>query len=157
MGRAIVAAHVFAGIVAVISGAAAMFAAKGSPRHRLGGKVFCSALSVLVVTATALASVDWPARWVLFVLGVASFALAGLGYSARLIRWRGWIRTHILGMGGAYIAMLTAFYVDNGPRLPLWRLLPPIAFWFLPSAIGLPLLVRAMVRADADDRLGRVP
>jgi hypothetical protein len=49
-------------------------------------------------------------------------------------------------MGGAYIAMLTAFYVDNGPRLPLWRLLPPLAFWFLPSAIGLPLLVRAMVR-----------
>ncbi|WP_112274001.1 hypothetical protein [Lentzea terrae] len=28
-------------------------------------------------------------------------------------------------MGGSYIAMLTAFYVDDGPRLPLWQLLPP--------------------------------
>ena len=26
---------------------------------------------------------------------------------------------HIMGMGTAYVAMLTAFYVDNGPHLPL--------------------------------------
>jgi hypothetical protein len=39
--------------------------------------------------------------------------------------------------------LLTAFYVDNGPHLPLWQLLPPIAFWTLPSLFGLPLLLRA--------------
>jgi hypothetical protein len=42
--------------------------------------------------------------------------------------------------------LLTAFYVDNGPRLPLWKELPPIAFWTLPSLIGLPLLARALAR-----------
>jgi hypothetical protein len=47
-------------------------------------------------------------------------------------------------MSGAFITALTAFYVDNGPRLPLWNLLLPIAFWFLPSAVGLPLLIRAL-------------
>ncbi|WP_181663167.1 hypothetical protein [Actinomadura madurae] len=36
-------------------------------------------------------------------------------------------------MAVSYITLLTAF---DGPRLPLWKLLPPITFWFLPAAIG---------------------
>ena len=39
--------------------------------------------------------------------------------------WRGWLRLHIAGMAVSYILLLTAFYVDNGPHLPLWRSLPP--------------------------------
>ena len=49
-------------------------------------------------------------------------------------------------MGLSYILMLTAFYVDNGKNLPLWRELPQIAFWLLPAAIGIPFIVRALVR-----------
>jgi hypothetical protein len=49
-------------------------------------------------------------------------------------------------MSMSYIAMLTTFYVDNGPRLPSWNLLPPLTFWFLPSAAGIPLLIRALHR-----------
>ncbi|MDJ0341034.1 hypothetical protein QMK19_08595 [Streptomyces sp. H10-C2] len=41
-------------------------------------------------------------------------------------------------------ALLTAFYVDNTPRLPLWKRLPPLSFWFLPAVVGLPLLLRAL-------------
>jgi len=43
--------------------------------------------------------------------------------------------------------MLTAFYVDNGPHLPLWDRLPVLAFWLLPSAIGAPIIIRAVMRA----------
>ena len=50
-------------------------------------------------------------------------------------------------MGAGYIAMLTAFYVDNGPHLPLWDRLPPLAFWLLPSAIGVPVIARAVLHA----------
>ncbi len=144
--RLLVATHVIAGIIAVIAGASAMLSAKGGARHRLGGLVFCFALTVLVATGTSLAAIDWPGRWHLFLMGAVAYALAAFGFAARLIRWRGWTSAHIIGMGGAYIAMLTAFYVDNGPRLPLWRLLPPIAFWFVPSIVGLPLVVRALYR-----------
>jgi hypothetical protein len=144
--RPLVATHVIAGIIAVIAGASAMLSAKGGARHRLGGLVFCFELTVLVATGTALAAIDWPGRWHLFLMGAVAYALAAFGFAARLIRWRGWTSAHIIGMGGAYIAMLTAFYVDNGPRLPLWRLLPPIAFWFVPSIVGLPLVVRALYR-----------
>jgi hypothetical protein len=50
-------------------------------------------------------------------------------------------------MGTAYVAMLTAFYVDNGPHLPLWDRLPVLAFWLLPSAIGAPIIARAVIHA----------
>jgi len=49
-------------------------------------------------------------------------------------------------MGASYIFMLTAFYVDNGKNLPLWRELPQIAFWILPSAIGVPFILYALLR-----------
>ena len=46
----------------------------------------------------------------------------------------------------SYILLLTAFYVDNGPHLPLWRSLPPLAYWVLPSIVGLPILIWALRR-----------
>ena len=42
--------------------------------------------------------------------------------------------------------MLTAFYVDNGRNLPLWKELPQIAFWVLPAAVGMPLILYALFR-----------
>ena len=47
-------------------------------------------------------------------------------------------------MGISYILLLMAFYVDNGKNLPLWRELPQIAFWLLPSAIGVPIIIYAL-------------
>jgi len=49
-------------------------------------------------------------------------------------------------MGLSYIVMLTAFYVDNGKSLPLWRDLPYLTYWLLPASIGIPLIVRALIR-----------
>jgi hypothetical protein len=55
-------------------------------------------------------------------------------------------RLHLVGMSTSYILLLTAFYVDNGKHLPLWRTLPHLTYWLLPSAIGLPLIARALAR-----------
>lgn len=49
-------------------------------------------------------------------------------------------------MGAAFAAMLTAFYVDNGPHLPGWDRLPTFAFWILPGLIATPLIIRAVRR-----------
>jgi len=38
------------------------------------------------------------------------------------------------------------FLVDNGKFLPVWRALPPLALWFVPSVIGLPILVYNLIR-----------
>jgi len=36
--------------------------------------------------------------------------------------------------------------VDNGPHLPIWRSLPPLVHWILPSIVGLPILIWAINR-----------
>jgi hypothetical protein len=45
--------------------------------------------------------------------------LGGYGFLARLRARRGWVPRHAIGMGGSYIARLTAVYLHNGPFLPL--------------------------------------
>ena len=49
-------------------------------------------------------------------------------------------------MGASYILLLTAFYVDNGKNLPLWKDFPPVTYWLLPGAIGTPIIVHALLR-----------
>jgi len=41
--------------------------------------------------------------------------------------------------------MLTAFYVDNGKSLPLWKELPPVTYWLLPSVVGIRFILRALL------------
>ena len=49
-------------------------------------------------------------------------------------------------MGVSDIVLLTAFYLDNGPHLPVWRSLPPLARWALPSLVGVPMLAWTLRR-----------
>jgi len=50
------------------------------------------------------------------------------------------MRLHLVAMGASYTLLLIAFYVDNGHSLPGWSLLPPVAYWLLPSVIGAALI-----------------
>jgi uncharacterized membrane protein len=135
--------HVAAGLLAVVAGAAAMLAAKGSRSHRRRGLTYLGALAVVCASGAGLAILRWPRFPHLLALAVLAAALAGAGYVARR---RPSPALHLLGMSASYVVMLTAFYVDNGPRLPGWRLLPPAAYWVLPSLVALPLVVRALRR-----------
>jgi hypothetical protein len=143
---AFLAIHVIAGLTAVITGAVAALARKGSPRHIRAGRWFYRAITVVFVTATALAIMRWRQDYYLFIIGAVAFTAATIGYQHRR-RHRPGDTGHITGMGIGYTAMLTAFYVDNGPRLPVWDHLPTLAFWLLPSAIAAPLIARAVRRA----------
>jgi hypothetical protein len=146
--QAVIALHIAAGATAVIAGAWAMLSPKRPGRHPRRGRVYLLALAVVAGTATVLA-IARPHTAHLLLLGGLAVIAAGVGLAARRIRWSGWLAYHITGMAGSYVFMLTAFYVDNGPRLPLWQLLPPITFWFLPAAVAVPLLVRALIRHRA--------
>jgi len=140
----LLAFHVFAGAVCAVTGAVASAGKKRSGRHSRLGQVYYWSFCVVFVSATGLAALRWSADWYLFVVGAVAWAAATVAYAAHKVRWRGWLGAHIAGMGLSYIGLLTAFYVDNGPHLPVWQLLPPVAFWLLPSLIGLPLIVRAL-------------
>lgn len=123
-----------------------MLSTKGPGRHPAFGTVYYRALLVVFLSASVMSLLRWSRDYDLFVLGAIAFAVASLGYSARKIRWTNWPAYHITGMGGSYVVLLTAFYVDNGPHLPLWDRLPIIAFWILPMAIGAPIMIWALLR-----------
>lgn len=139
----LVGLHVAIGLLAVICGAIAMLSRKGTGRHFNFGTVYFWMLFGLFVTMSALSFMRWAEDYPLFILGALSFAAACFGRSA--IRKR-WPRRHLAGMAGSYILMLTAFYVDNGKNLPLWRELPQIAFWILPGAVGIPIVAYYAIR-----------
>jgi hypothetical protein len=142
----IVAIHVLLGLACVITGAVAMLSPKRRGRHPNFGTIYFWCLSGVVVSASGLTAVHWTRDYPLFILGTLSFAAALAGRTARRKRWPGWVRLHIIAMGVSYILLLTAFYVDNGKSLPLWKELPPIAYWILPGAIGGPIIGRALLR-----------
>ncbi len=137
----IVGFHVLIGLACTITGIAAMLSSKGRGRHSSFGTIYFWCLVAVFVSATALAVARWAEDYHLFILGALSFAAGYSGREALRRRWRNWARLHVLGMGASYILLLTAFYVDNGKSLPFWKELPQIAFWLLPSLIGVPIIV----------------
>lgn len=137
--------HVLLGLACVVTGAIAMLSPKRAGRHPRNGTIYFWCLAGVFLTAAALAAVRWAQDYHLFVLGALSFAAACSGRQARRHRWRHWARLHITGMGSSYVLLLIAFYVDNGRSLPLWKELPPVAYWLVPAAVGIPLIVRALV------------
>lgn len=143
---ALVAFHVAAGLLCVVAGAVAMLSRKGARRHIAAGTAYFRGLVVVSLTMTALSVMRWPDDSHLLALGVLSMLSATAGRLAPVLPWLGWLRFHVTGMALSYIFLLTAFYVDNGKNLPLWRALPPIAFWLGPGLIGLPILVWALTR-----------
>jgi hypothetical protein len=142
---AVVGVHIALGLACTITGLIAMLSVKRRGTHPSFGSIYFWCLGGVFVTAAALAAVRWAEDYHLFILGALAFLVASVGRLARRKRWDNWVRVHITGMGMSYVILLTAFYVDNGKILPLWRSLPSIAYWLVPAAVGIPLIIRALI------------
>jgi len=142
----IVGLHVVVGLVAVAAGLVAMLAPKRRGGHSLAGAMYFWAIVAIFSSAAILTFLRGPEDFPVFALGAGALVSAWVGRSARRGRWRNSTRVHIAGMGGSYVFMLTAFYVETGDQLPLWRDLPPIAYWVVPALVGFPLIARALIR-----------
>jgi hypothetical protein len=140
------AIHVAAGLTGVVAGALAASARKRPGRHPRAGTVYLWGLGTVFVTATVMAALRWQHSWHLFVIATVAASLGTTGFVARRRLVRHWMVWHGAAMGMSYVMLLTGFYVDNGARLPLWNRLPSFTYWLLPSAIGIPLIVIALVR-----------
>ncbi|HEX3197185.1 MAG TPA: hypothetical protein VHR39_06460 [Propionibacteriaceae bacterium] len=152
---AVLSVHVLAGLACVLTGLAAISLPKGRGRHSQFGTLYYRGLLIVWVTMAALAAVRWAEDYHLFVLG--TLALAAAVVARRAVR-RQHVRLHLIGMGSSYILLLTAFYVDNGAHLLVWRDLPPVAYWLVPAAVGLPIIgvtLRRHPLAQAERRQAR--
>lgn len=133
----LVAIHIAFGLCAVASGLIAMFSPKGRGQHERYGTIYFWSLFAVFATMSLLSFMRWAEDYPLFILGALALGSASLG---RIAIRHGLPRRHLSGMAASYILMLTAFYVDNGKNLPLWRDLPQIALWLIPGAVGIPLM-----------------
>jgi hypothetical protein len=143
---AVLSVHVLAGLTSVVAGALAATARKRPGRHPRSGRLYLWGIGAVFVTATLMAVMRWREDAHLFAIGFVAFGLALFGWRARRRQRHGWVRWHASGMGGSYITLLTGFYVDNGPHLPLWNLLPHWTYWTLPALVGVPLIWFAVRR-----------
>lgn len=150
----IVAVHVLLGIASAATGLAAMLSVKAPGRHPRFGTLYFWFLTSLFVSATALSVMRWAHAYHLFIMGAFAFAAAAIGREVRRRRVPGWERLHIAGMGSSYVLMLIAFYVDNGKQLPPLNHLPHWTYWALPTFIGVPIIIWALVRHPLVRRRG---
>ena len=138
----VLALHIASGTAGLVLGPLAMLAPKRRGRHtRLGGAYHWTML-VVCLSAATLAVLDWARIWWFLPIATFSYANALLGYLAVKIRWPGWLRQHIAGMGGSYIALVTALLVVNFGR-------SSVIVWFLPTIVGTPLIALTIARRVA--------
>ena len=142
----IVGVHVLAGIACVISGITAMLSRKGPGRHPAFGRIYFRSYIIVFITTIILSLARWREDYYLLIIGVIAFAFALMGQFSFNARGKGWPALHITGMGMSFILLLTAFYLDNGKNLPVWKDLPSFMYWLLPNGIGIPLIIYALFK-----------
>jgi hypothetical protein len=138
--------HIAAGVTAAASGATAGFVRKTGRLHPRAGLIYWWALTLIFGSSVVMSVVRWPSDIHLLAIGSVAFVAGTAGALSRWLRRPKGHSLHIISMGTSYIAVLTGFYVDNGPHLPGWNQLPQWMFWVLPAAVGVPLVVRALHR-----------
>lgn len=147
--------HALAGLTVGVTGVVAFRAPKRRGRHHQWGKCYLWAYTVVFLTATILSVQRWEADAYLFFLALTGYGFALAGYGARRFRrepmvrrllGQQWVIAHIVGVIGSYIVLWTAFYVDNAHLIPGLNQLPPLTFWVLPTAVGLPFIMLSLSR-----------
>ena len=86
----------------------------------------------------------WQTSWWFALVGIFSFALAWRGYRAVKLRDEGWLKKHISGMLGSYIALATALLVVKSKDIPFTENIPHVIFWIMPTLIGVPIISRVV-------------
>ena len=142
---ALIAIHVLAALICVVAGIVAMLSKKQRGNHPTAGTIYFFGLIVVFVTVTIISILRWKEDYYLFILGCLSLAAAFVGRMARRKIWNNWAVYHITCMGLSYTILITAFYVDNGKFLPVWKDLPPIVYWTLPGIIGIPIIIYTLL------------
>lgn len=149
--------HGLAGLTSVVTGVVAFSMPKRRGRHPRWGRIYLWAYTLVFLTATILSFQLWSTHAYLFFIALLGYGFVLGGYVARRFRQHPWVMlflrkrwmiAHLSGMIGSYIVLWTGFLVDNAPKVPGMNHLPLLTFWLLPTVVGLPFLVRSVLRGS---------
>ena len=151
--RLVLALHIAAGALGLILGPIAMAATKRPGLHTRTGEVYHWVVLLVCATAGLLALSDWQRNGFFLPVAVGSYAFAVLGYVSAKRRWPGWLRAHLAGQGGSYIAMVTALLLVNWQTLTGSPGPASVWAWTLPTVAGTPIIAWVIYQV----RLGTRP
>lgn len=140
--------HAFAGLFGLLVGPIAMAAKKRKGLHTLSGALYFYLMTAVCTSGALLAVLRWERNWWLFFVAIFSYWFCIRGYVAEKRRPPGWLKIHIGGMLGSYVAMTTAFVVVNVGRVESLKQVPVFLFWILPTVVALPLIKRTVLKYD---------
>lgn len=102
--------------------------------HTKIGHLYHHLFALITITALVLAMLNWSRLWWFAPIAIFSYAFALLGFLAAKLKWKNWLRFHLVGQGGSFIAMCTAVMVVNVGSVNLLA-------WIVPTIIGAPILI----------------
>jgi uncharacterized membrane protein YeaQ/YmgE (transglycosylase-associated protein family) len=126
--------HVFCGAAGLVIGLGAFASKKRKGMHTFLGNIYHWLFLTLSLSAITLSLLNWERLWWFLPIAFFSYAFSLVGFLAAKIKWRNWIRFHLTGQAGSFIAMITAVLVVNFGS-------DNIFIWFLPSIIGTPIII----------------
>ena len=147
MHTLVLVVHVIAGSTGLVLGPIAMRAAERRGLHTAVGSAYHWAMLTVGLSAVALAAFDPAGLWWFVPIAIGSYAGAAVGRWAARAKPPGWLEWHVRGVGGSYIALVTALVVVNVQGTWL--------AWVLPTLVGTPLIELAVARIRRRSR-GRV-
>jgi hypothetical protein len=148
MNHLLLGAHIVSGALGIALGPVVMWRETqllqiGKPAHSPVGRIYQATVMLICVSAMALVITSRPDLWWLIPVAAASYALALLGRAAGARRFRGWTHAYVHGIGGSYIALVTALVVvaltvDGPVKGGPFETVP----WVAPAAVGTLLIER---------------
>ncbi|MFK2824767.1 DUF2306 domain-containing protein [Bacillus sp. B190/17] len=134
--------HIATGVICLLTGLFSGFSKKKKGKHTLFGQIYFWSYSLVFLSAVIMAILHWEESAYLFYIALFSFSLALLGYFSVKKKWKNWLSTHIGGMLGSYIGIVTATLVVNSHRVPLLNEVPILIVWLMPTIIGTPIIIK---------------
>jgi hypothetical protein len=148
MNSLLLGAHVVLGSLGIALGPLVMWRETqllriGKAAHSRIGGVYHATVLLIGVSAIAVIINRRPDLWWLIPVAAASYALVLLGRIAGARRFRGWLPVYVHGIGGSYIALVTALVVvaltvDGPVKGGPFEVVP----WVAPAAVGTVLIER---------------
>lgn len=152
MFKAVLLLHALAGFFGLLLGPIAMYAKKTRGLHTKSGIVYFYFMTAVCISGVVLSALSWEKNWWLSIVALFSYSFCWRGFRAEKLRGQNWLKAHISGMLGSYIAMTTAFIVVNVGRIDSFQNMPIIVFWILPTLVGAPL-IRMMTSKHASQAI----
>lgn len=130
----LISIHILAGILGLLLGVGALSMTKRKGWHTRLGMIYHFCFVVITISASLLAFLNWERLWWFFPIAIFSYLFALLGFISAKLKFKNWLRLHLAGQCGSFIAMCTAVAVVNFGSTS-------VLAWFIPTLIGTPIII----------------